>query len=255
MTQFYHWQNSLSRVEVDEVEVGENAKRENYYKEPQNKKIAVFFDVDNTLINGQTQKMMVSYFYQKKKINLFFLLKIYIWFLLYKLSLVSKGTSLMEKAYSLVKGLKIEEFKNFMEKIFNEEIKLKIYPQAFERINFHKEKGHEVILVSKSCQILIDIIKDYLKLPLSIATELEIENEVLTGKIKGNIIYGQEKLKTIKELALKKEWDLKTSYSYGDHYSDLPLLRAVKYPAVVNPNRKLKKEAKKYNWPIYLWKL
>ena len=51
--------------------------------EKRNKKIAVFFDIDDTLIKGQTQKLMVSYFYHKRKINSLFLLEIYFWFLLY----------------------------------------------------------------------------------------------------------------------------------------------------------------------------
>jgi len=30
-------------------------------------KTAVFFDVDNTLIDGQTQKLLISYLYIKKR--------------------------------------------------------------------------------------------------------------------------------------------------------------------------------------------
>ena len=218
-------------------------------------KIAVFFDVDGTLINGQSQKLMISYFYRKKKVGILFLLKIYLWFLLYKLGIASKGTSLMKKGYQLVKEIKKEEFKNYINDFFEKEIKPKIYPQAMERLNLHKKKGHEVILVSKSCKFLIDIIKEYLKVSFSIATELEVKNGILTGKIKGKIIYGKERLKVIKELALKNQWNLKKSYAYGDHISDLPLLQAVGHPVVVNPDRKLKKEARRNNWEIYFWKL
>jgi HAD superfamily hydrolase (TIGR01490 family) len=221
----------------------------------QNKKIAVFFDVDNTLINDQTQKLMVSYFYQKKKINFVFLLKIYFWFLLYKIGIVAGGTSLMVKAYKLVEGIKIEEFKNFMLDLFEKRIKSRIYPQAIERINFHKQKGHEIVLLSKSCKILIDIIKDYLDVPLSIATELEVKNGTLTGKINGPIVHREEKLKIVEKLAPIRNWNLKESYAYGDHYSDLPLLKVVGHACVVNPDRKLKKEAEKNNWSIFYWRL
>jgi phosphoserine phosphatase len=68
----------------------------------------------------------------------------------------------MIKAYKLLEGVKIEEFRNFMLELFEKKIKSRIYPQAIERINFHKQNGHETVLLSKSCKILIDIIKDYL---------------------------------------------------------------------------------------------
>lgn len=232
-----------------------NDNRASNFRNLENKKIAVFFDVDNTLIEGQTQKMMVSYFYHKKKINLVFLLEIYFWFLLYKIGIVSEGLSIMKKAYKLTKGMSVEEFKGFMLDLFEKEIKSKIYPQAVERINFHKKEGHEIILVSKSCKILIDIIKDFLNINFSIATELEIKNGMLTGKLKGRIIHGEEKFAAIKELIPIKNWELKESYAYGDHYSDLFLLKNVGHPLVVNPDKRLKREAEKYKWPIFYWKL
>ena len=218
-------------------------------------KTVAFFDIDDTLICGQTQKLLISYFYKKRKVSSLFLSRIYLWFFLYKIGIVSKGTSLMEKAYSLAKNVKEEEFKNFVREVFNEDIKPLIYPQAVERIDFHKKNYHEIVLISKSCKFLVDTIKDYLKVSLSIATELEVKNQVLTGKIKGNIIHGKEKLRVVEEIALKKDWNLKESYAYGDHISDLPLLKAVGHPIVINPDKKLEKEARKRGWKIYFWKL
>lgn len=218
-------------------------------------KTAVFFDVDGTIINGQTQRLLISYLYRQKKISLLFLLKIYLWFLFYKIGIVSSGISVMTKSYKLLKGIKVEEFRRFLSLFFKEQIKPRIYLQAIERINYHKERGDEVVLLSKSIKILIDIIKDYLNLPLSIATTLEIKNGIFTGEIDGPIIHGEEKVNAIKKLISEKNWDLKKSYAYGDHFSDLSLLKTVGYPIVVNPDKRLKKEAEKYNWTIYFWKL
>jgi HAD superfamily hydrolase (TIGR01490 family) len=259
----HSWQKLLLRVGLRESERERIFKNEYETKNNsscfnenlQNKKIAVFFDVDGTIIDGQTQKLMISYFYQKKKINFTFLLKIYFWFLLYKIGLVSSGISLMKGGYKLVEGIKLKEFKNFMLDLFEKKTKSRIYPQAIERINFHKKKGHEIVLISKSCKILIDIIKDYLNASLSIATELEVKNGILTGKIEGPIIHREEKLKIVKKLTPIKNWNLKESYAYGDHYSDLPLLKAVGHACVVNPDRKLKKEAERNNWSIFYWRL
>jgi len=221
-------------------------------------KIAAFFDVDNVLVAGQTQQLMIFHFFRKRKIKfekIPLLLRISLWFLLYKIGVVSEGFGLMEEGYKLVKGLRVQEFNDLLYNFFKSEVKPRIYPQALEKINFHKKQGHEIVLVSKSNKNLVDIIKNYLQLSFSIATELEVENEILTGKIKGDIVHGEKKLDAIKKLIPEKKWNLKESYAYGDHYSDLPLLRAVKHACVVNPDRKLKKEAEKNGWPIFYWQL
>jgi HAD superfamily hydrolase (TIGR01490 family) len=221
-------------------------------------KNAVFFDVDNVLVAGQTQQLMFSYFFRKGKIKFGkfpLLLKIYLWFLLYNIGVVSKGFGLMREGYKLLKGWKVQEFNELLYDFFEQEIKPRIYPQALEKINFHQKLGYEIILISKSNKNLIDIIKNYLQLSFSIATELETKNEIFTGKIKGKIIHGEEKLNVIRKLIPEKGWNLKESYAYGDHFSDLPILKAVGHPCVVNPDRKLKEEAEKNGWPIFYWQL
>lgn len=218
-------------------------------------KAAAFFDVDNTLVKGQTQELMVKFFYKKKMVKFGFLVKILFWFLLYKAGFLSRGFSLMKKAYKLVKGMNVEEFQIYLQELFEKEIKLRIYPQAIERINFHKEKGHEIILISKSCKLLVDIIKNYLQVPIALATELEAKNGFLTGELKGNIMHGEEKIKAIENLAREKNYNLKESYAYSDHHSDIQLLKIVGHPIAVNPDKKLKNEALKNHWSIVYWKL
>jgi len=44
--------------------------------------------------------------------------------------------------------------------------------------------------------------------------------------------------------------DLERSYAYTDHHSDIPLLKLVGNPVVVNPSFFLRRAAVKNNWPI-----
>jgi len=87
-----------------------------------------------------------------------------------------------------------------------------------------------------------------------IATKPAIREGVFTGRIQGNMMYGEKKARAIKKLARKKGWDLKECYAYSDHHSDLPLLKSVGHPVAVNPDRILARKAHAYNWPIYDWK-
>ncbi|MDD2935642.1 MAG: hypothetical protein PHX25_04205, partial [Candidatus Pacebacteria bacterium] len=61
----------------------------------------VIFDVDDTLIKGQSQKIFIDYLFKKKMISFFVYLKILIWFSLYKIGLGSNPKSVAEDSFKL----------------------------------------------------------------------------------------------------------------------------------------------------------
>jgi HAD superfamily hydrolase (TIGR01490 family) len=215
----------------------------------------VFFDLDNTLIDGQTQKIMAFYLWERKQITSFFLFRTFVWFFFYKLGIVRDVTQIMKKAYRLARGIEVSSFQSILEDLVSEEIEPRIFPQALKIIEEHQKQGHRVGLVSNSIAPLVEILEKKLRLSFSIATQLERENNVFTGEIEGKVMYGEEKLKAVTAYLLKTGGALENSYAITDHNSDLPLLKAVGHPAVVNPDSILRKKAKCYHWPIFNWDL
>ncbi len=78
----------------------------------------------------------------------------------------------------------------------------------------------------------------------------EIENGVYTGRITGTFLYGEAKAVAIRELAERDGIDLAESYAYSDSASDLPMLRAVGHPVVVNPDEALLRAAQEGGWDV-----
>ena len=74
-------------------------------------------------------------------------------------------------------------------------------PQAMERIAWHKERGHKIVVVSASIDCWLRPWCDKNGLEL-LATKLEIKDEVITGKFLTQNCYGEEKVKRIKEATL-----------------------------------------------------
>jgi phosphoserine phosphatase len=62
------------------------------------------------------------------------------------------------------------------------------------------------------------------------------------------------KKKLTLKLAQQLELDLKKSYAYGNHHSDLPLLETVGNPHAVEPNSVLEKIAHHRSWPILAYR-
>lgn len=96
-----------------------------------------------------------------------------------------------------------------------------IRPEAKRRLAWHQKNGHEVAIVSASVREWLKGWCDEYKLGL-IATEIEIRNGKVTGRLLGKNCYGSEKVNRI-----KKEYQLSSYnqvYAYTDSMSDLPML-------------------------------
>jgi len=216
-------------------------------------KRAVFFDLDGTLIKGQSQKIMLLHLWQKQRISFFTLLIILIWFLLYSLNLALSVPWIMVKVYRRLRGMKEEEFNDLLEKVVADEVEKKLFPEALKKIRIYQKEGYKVGIISTSLSSLVKILAEKLDLDFALGTKLETKNGVFTGRIEGRVLYGKEKARVAKSLASKEGWDLSQSYAFTDSFSDIPLLKLVGYPVVVNPDRKLRKKASLLNWPIRHW--
>ena len=102
-----------------------------------------------------------------------------------------------------------------------EKIDVIIREGAKEKIEWHKKRGDEVVIISASIRCWLEdwCNKNSIKL---IATELEIKNNRVTGKFKTPNCYGEEKVKRLKKLYNLNNYDY--IYAYGDSSGDKALL-------------------------------
>jgi phosphoserine phosphatase len=84
-----------------------------------------------------------------------------------------------------------------------------------------------------------------------VSTEVEIIDEIYTGKVLGIPALSEGKLIKVKEWMLQNRIESfdNTSF-YSDSINDLPLLAVVSKPVAVNPDDMLRKECRKRSWEI-----
>ncbi len=88
-----------------------------------------------------------------------------------------------------------------------------------------------------------------------LCTDLEIgENGQLTGRANGPLCLNNNKRILAEKLARKANIDLASSYAYGNHQSDLPLLELIGNPYVVEPTEPLRRVAVANRWPILTYR-
>lgn len=214
----------------------------------------VFFDVDDTLIIGQSQKLFIEFLRRRGLVTRSFYARLMFWFVLYRLHIVKNPSVVAGYAFSFLKNMKREELHNLVELFFNKVLIKQFYQDAITKIQDHKTAGSKIFLVSNAFDTLVERIAMYVKADGFIATKLKEENGVLTGEINGIINYGQSKVESVKNFCLENNISLENSWGYADHSSDISFLKLMKNPVIVNPNRALQKKAKALNFNTLIFK-
>lgn len=152
------------------------------------------------------------------------------------------------------KGKTKEELNNFFQLLI-EMGKDQINQQLVDQILYHQKSGHQVIILSGALQPFLDALTRRLRLDvITIGTELKYdENGICTGET-SHLLNGDLKVKAVTDW-LKNEQihlDEVEMWAYADSESDIPLLRFVQHPILVNPkNDAIREIAKENHWPLF----
>ena len=217
-----------------------------------NTKVAIF-DLDNTVIKGQSQFEYIKYLYSKKIISKIKILSIASFFLLYKSHLLPVTDQLRERLYSFFKGYNYEKLENECKNFYNDVLAKTIYSEARHEVKKCLSEGYECILCSASWKPIVDTVARGLGIQHVLATKLEKINGIISGRLLGDSVYGINKQNMVISYCRARNLNLSQSRAYADHVTDIPLLHLVQEAYAVNPDRGVIKEAKFHKWPILHW--
>lgn len=158
-----------------------------YLKMNKNRKIlsskeVVIFDIDNTLISGYTQNILLKYLFRKGLIKLLPYLKICFWFFLYKIKIIKNPKNIMDYAYGFLKDKAIKDFDGIVNQFFEEELKYFVFEQGIVLINQHISENRELLLVSSAIKPIVQKCAQYFNIKNYISTELEINDGIILPK-------------------------------------------------------------------------
>lgn len=183
------------------------------------KKIA-FFDFDGTITTDDSLLKFIRFVVGDRR----FLLGLVVlspMLVLYKLKLIPNYKAKQYMLSWFFKGMSKDAFLKVANEYSLVHIDKILRPKAIEKINWHKNQGHKVVVVSASieCWLRPWCEKNGLEL---IATKLEIKDDIVTGKLLSKNCYGVEKVNRIKEIYNLKDFEY--IYSYGDSSGDKQML-------------------------------
>lgn len=189
------------------------------------KRLALF-DFDGTLTYKDSFLEFIRYYHGKKAFYLG-MFRLSPWLLAYKAKLLPNWRA-KEKVLEYFFGrLPEKEFRRRGEAFARELIPAMLRPKAEQALRQHLAAGDRVLVVSASAEPWLRAWCNELGVEL-LATGLECENGLITGKIKGKNCYGPEKVRRIREY-LKLE-DYQEVYVYGDSSGDREMLTLASHP-------------------------
>jgi len=216
-------------------------------------KTAAFFDLDRTLIDVNSAILYARFERKHGRISTKQVLTTIGHSLLYHLNIGS-----MEKAYAKAikhfTGMQENDIAAWAKDFFEAEVKSRLQPGAIPVLQEHRRAGHALVMLTSSSCYQADYACQAWGLDHWIANRFPTEEGRMLGTYQKPLVYGSGKVVYAQAWAQETGVDLSRSYFYTDSYSDLPMLQAVGYPMVVNPDPKLRAHAVKNKWELLDWR-
>lgn len=211
--------------------------------------VAAFFDLDDTLLAGDSDSLWHAYLRQNGRASVRERLWVR-WYHRRCRSGRSDEATYVAMQTRTIAGAAVEDVRRWYEECFVRLAEERLFPEAGRLVETHRRRGHRLVLCTGMNTLRCEPIQRRLGLDAVIGTELEVVDGRLTGSIVGAFCAGVEKAARIERYAVEQGVDLGMSYAYGDSHADLPMLEAVGHPTAVNPDPVLKVVAREREWPV-----
>ena len=123
-------------------------------------------------------------------------------------------------------------------------------PKAAELIDSHRQRGHELLIVTATNSFITRPIAHALGIDELLACEGEIIDGMYTGEPQGVPSSHAGKVTRLNQWLEQRETTLEGAWFYSDSHNDLPLLELVDNPVAVDPDGILLARAREAGWPV-----
>lgn len=134
-------------------------------------------------------------------------------------------------------------------KFFIEKGEQHIYKDAFRLVRAHKELGSRVVMLTAQHDLIAGPFVQRLDMDDLVANHLNAGGARFGEPIKP-FCYQEGKIYWAEQFAQNSKTSLKECAFYSDSINDLPLLKLVGYPVVINPDIYIEEIAQAERWPI-----
>jgi HAD superfamily hydrolase (TIGR01490 family) len=212
---------------------------------------AAFFDLDKTLMAGSSGIFFARAAYETGMISRTRLARDAYENLRFRLrgSTDGRADDVRRRVGEMIAGVEVRELQRLSPRVLSGVLP-RLYPQMLSRAYAHQDDGVAVYILTAASQEMADLLAHVLAFDGGLGSRSEIVDGRYTGRPAGPFNYREGKVLSMRELAEREGIDLAASYAYSDSESDLPMLRVVGNPVVVNPDPDLRRIAREEGWEV-----
>lgn len=212
--------------------------------------VVAFFDLDGTLVTGQTTLLLVRFLRRVGVVKTTFLLGAALWFIAYKAGLVKITASSRSKSASVLRGLTPARVEELMRDFTEEVMMPRLHGPTSAALADHMARGDRAVVVSAVLDPVVKALAGRLRVLDYVGTSCEVDDGRYTGRLLEPIPFGAEKATIV--TGLMEQWgaDPSACWAYADHDTDLALLCSVGHPVAVSPKPALLEVANRSGWPV-----
>ena len=210
----------------------------------------VIFDLDNTILNGDSDYAMINYLVHTQALDESAGKQNQIFIEDYQRGALDFDayTTFALSAYI---GMTRSEINEYMRPFIAKVIEPMINTLALKIIHDHGDRGDAILLASATNELIVRPIAERLDIQNVIGTQVKFNDGKCTGEYIPPSALGAGKLQLVDQWMHYNGYeDFKDVTFYSDSINDLPLLEAVDFPKAVNPDAMLKKISLERGWEI-----
>ena len=215
---------------------------------------AAFFDVDRTLIRGDSQELEARFFMKQYNPSMNYYLTMMLTMASIQLNRLGWLSLIRQNEIYLrsYRGRTRGELNKLGAALYDEVIRRDFLDGALDILEQHRRRGDLIVLVSATTRHLLLPFESFIEPDYIFCTDLEFDNSGrCTGKALDGICGQEKKEAVVRAFARENHIDLSSSHAYSDHHSDIPFLSSVGHPAVINPTGQMSGYARKMGWPVH----
>jgi HAD superfamily hydrolase (TIGR01490 family) len=208
------------------------------------------FDLDNTLLNGDSDYLWGEYLVEQGVVNKTdYAAQNAQFFADYKAGTLDILAFQHFSMQPLANNTKAD-LTRWRDDFITEKIQPLIGQAALDLVEHHRQAGDTLLIITATNSFVTRPIADCFGIPHLIGTIPEQIDGQFTGQIDGIPSFHAGKVKRLHEWLQTQHISLTGAYFYSDSHNDLPLLQIVDHPVAVNPDDTLRAHAIAQSWPI-----
>jgi HAD superfamily hydrolase (TIGR01490 family) len=214
---------------------------------------AAIFDVDDSLLDGNSGTIFTWYLYSEKLMRPEIRSRIpriifeYARHRLTEQDMVEIGSRCQE-------GLYADDLRAHAHACFERHVRKRITSGGIRQIRKHLLSGHFVAIASGSPQYIVDEVGRHLRVHAALGTRTRIVDGKATDQIVPPVVFREGKRAAVEALLEQHDLDVGKSFLYSDSSADVPLFEEIGNPVVVNPKPPFREVARRCGWEIVEWR-